>query len=219
MDLAAPRHVESSWARNWTHITCIGRRILIHCATRKVLDSFSLDLSPDGAQTWHSLIIPTLKLEASVSYILSSVQFSRSVVSYSLQPHGLQHTGLPCPSQSPGACSNSCPLIRWCHSTISSSVIIPFSACLQYFPVSESFPTSQLFTSGGQTIGASTSASDLPLNIQSWFPLGLTGLISSMSKGVSRVFSSIRVWRHQFFGAQPFLLSSSHICTWLLEKP
>ena len=149
---------------------------------------------------------------------LHSVQFSNSVVSYSLQPHGLQHTRLPCPSQSPGAWSNSCPLIQWCHSTISSSVIILFSACLQYFPASESFP-SQLFTSGGQPIGASTSASDLPLNIQSWFPLGLTGLISSMSKGVSGVFSSIRVWRHQFFGAQPFLLSSSLICTWLLEKP
>ena len=114
-----------------------------------------------------------------------SVQFSCSVVSDSLWPHGLQHTRLPCPSPTPRACSNSCPLRQWCHPTISSSVV-PFSSCLQSFPASRFFPMSQFFTSGGQSIGA--SASVLPVNIQDWLPLGLTGLISLQSKGLSRVF-------------------------------
>ena len=119
--------------------------------------------------------------------------FSRSVVSNSLWPHGLQHTRLPCPLLSPGVCSNSCPLSQWCHLTISSSVT-PFSSCLQSFPASGSFPIRQLFTSSDQSIGASTSASVLPMNIQGWFRLGLTSLISSMSKGLSRVFfSSIKI--------------------------
>ena len=104
-----------------------------------------------------------------------------------LQLHGLQHARLFCPSLSPGVCSNSCPLSQWCHPTISSSVI-PFSSCTQSFPASGSFPMSQLFTSGSQSIGA--SASVLPVNIQGWFPLGLTGLISLLSKGLSRVFST-----------------------------
>ena len=125
--------------------------------------------------------------------------FSRSVMSESLQPHGLQHAWLHCPSPSPGACSNSCPLSWWCHPTISSSVI-PFS-CLQSFPASGSFPVSWFFASGGQSIGPSASASVLPMNIHDWFPLGLTGLISLQSKGFSRVFSSTRVQKHQFFGA------------------
>ena len=107
----------------------------------------------------------------------SHKQFSRSVVSNSLRPHGLQHARLPCLSPTPGACSNSCPSSQWCHPTISSSVI-PFSFCLQSFPASGSFPMSQLFASGGQSIGASPSALVLPMNIQDWFPLGLTGLIS-----------------------------------------
>ena len=114
--------------------------------------------------------------------------FSCSVVSNSLWPHGLQHTRLPCPSSSPRVCSNSCPLSRQCHPTISSSVV-PFSFCLQSFPASESFPMNQLFTSGGQSIGASASASVFPINIQGWCPLGLIGLISLQSKGLSRVFS------------------------------
>ena len=122
--------------------------------------------------------------------------FSHSVVSDSLRPHGLQHTRLPCPSPTPGACSNSCPLSQWCHPAISSSVI-PFSSCLQSFPASGSFPMSQVFTSGGQSIGA--SASVLPMNIQDWFPLRLTGLISLQSKGLSRVFSNTTVQKHQFF--------------------
>ena len=101
------------------------------------------------------------------------------------RPHRLQHTRLPCPSPSPGACSNSCPLSRWCHETISSSVF-SFSSCLQSFPASGSFPVSWLFTSGADSIGASASASTLPMNVQDWFPLGLTGLISLQSKGLSR---------------------------------
>ena len=109
-------------------------------------------------------------------------------MSDSLWPHGLQHARLPCPSLSPGVCSNSCSLSWWCRPTISSSVI-PFSSCSQSFPASESFPMSQLFTSSGHSIGASASASVLPMNIQGWFPLGFTGSISLLSKGFSRVFS------------------------------
>ena len=130
-----------------------------------------------------------------------SVQFSCSVVSNSLRPHGRQHTRLPCPSPTPGVYSNSCPLSWWCHPTISSSVV-PFSSHLQSFPASGSFPMSQSFASGGQSIGASASASVLPMNIQDWFPLGWTGRISLQSKGLSRVFSNTTVEKHQFFGAQ-----------------
>jgi len=122
-------------------------------------------------------------------------------MSSSSQPHGLQHARLPCSSPSPGACSNSCPSSRWCHSTISSSVV-PFSSCLQSFPASGSFQMSQFFTSGGQTIEVSASASVLPVNIQDWFPLGWTGWISLQSKGLSRVFSNTTIKKHHFFGAQ-----------------
>ena len=124
----------------------------------------------------------------------------------SLQPHGLQHARLPCPSLSPGVCSNSCPLSQWCYLSISSSAA-PFSFCLQSFPASGSFPMSWLFASGGQSIGASALASVLPMNIQDWFPLGWTGFISLLSKWLSRVFSSIIIWKHQFFSAQPSLSS------------
>jgi len=127
--------------------------------------------------------------------------FSRSVMSVSIWPHGLQHTRPPCSSPSPRARSNSCPLSWWCHPTISSSVI-PFSSCFQFFLVSWFSPVSQFFASGGQSIGASASASVLPMNIQGWFPLGLTGLISLQSKGFSRVSSNTTVQKHQFFGAQ-----------------
>ena len=136
-----------------------------------------------------------------VKNLLFSVQFSRSVMSDSLQPHGLQHARLPCPSPTPVAYSNSCPSSWWCHSTISSSVV-PFSSCLQSFPASGSFPVSQFFTSGGQSIGVSALASVLPMNIQDWFPWGLTGLISLQSKGLSRIFSNSTVQKHQFFCAQ-----------------
>ena len=143
-------------------------------------------------------------------------QFSCSVMSDSLWPHGLQHARLPCPSPAPRACSNSCPSSRWCHPTISSSAI-PFSSSLQSFPASGSFQISQLVTSGSQSIGA--SASVLPMNIQDWFPLGLTGLISLQSKGLSSVFSNSTVPKHQFFSTQLSLQSNSYIHTWLLEKP
>ena len=116
-------------------------------------------------------------------------QFSRSVMSDSFWPHGLQHTRPPCPSPTHGACSNSCLSSQWCHPTISSSVVT-FSSCLQSFPASGSFQMSQFFTSGGQSIGVSASASVLPMNIQDWFPLGLTGWISLPSKRLSRVFSN-----------------------------
>ena len=128
----------------------------------------------------------------------ASVQFSCSVVSDSLRPHGLQHTKLSCPSPTPGVDSNSCLLSRWCHSTISSSAV-PFSFCLQSFPASGSFEMSQFFASGGQIIGVSGSASVLPMTFQDWFPLGETGWISLLSKGLSRVFSHTIVQKHQFF--------------------
>ena len=127
-----------------------------------------------------------------------------SVVSDSLWPHGLQHARPPCPSPTPGIHSNSCPLSRWCHLTISCSVG-PFSSCLQSFPVSGSFQMCQLFTSGGQSIGVSASASVLPMNTQDWSPLGWTGWISLQSKGFSRVFSNTTVQKHQFFSTQLFL--------------
>jgi len=132
---------------------------------------------------------------------------------------GLQHARLPpCPSPTPRACSNSYPSSWWCHPTISSSVV-PFSSCLQSFSASGSFPMSQFFASGGQSIKALVSASVLPMNIQDWFPLELTGWISLQSKGLSRVFSSTTVQKHQFFSAQLSLWSNSHIHTWPLEKP
>ena len=145
-----------------------------------------------------------------------SVQFSRSFVSNSLQSHGQQHTRLPCSSPTPRACSNLCPLSWWCHPTISSSVI-PFSSCFRSFPSSGSFPMSQLFASGGQSTGVSVSASVFSMNIQDWFPLGLTGWISLQSKGLSRAFSNTTIQKHQFF-SQLSLWSNSHIYTWLLEK-
>ena len=129
-------------------------------------------------------------------------------MSDSLWPYGLQHTRLPCPSLSPGLFANSCPLSRWCHPTVSSSAILFF--CLQSFPASGSFTMSQLFASGSQSIGASASASVLPVNIQDWFPLGVIGFISLESKGLSRVFCGTAVWKHQFFGIQPSLWSLSH---------
>ena len=131
----------------------------------------------------------------------TSVQFSLSVVSDSLWPHGLQHARPPCSSPTPVACSNSCPSSQWCHPTISSSVI-PFSSCRQSFPASRPFPMSQFFSSGGQGTGVSASASVLPMNVQDWSPLGWTGWISLQSKGLSRVFSNTTVRKHQFFGIQ-----------------
>ena len=149
---------------------------------------------------------------------LVSVQFSCSVVSDYLRPHGLQHARPLCLSPTSGIYSNSCPLSRWCHPTISFSVL-SFFFCLQSFPASGAFPVSHFFTSGGQIIGILASAPVHPMNIQNWFPLGWTGLISLQSKGLSRVFSNTTVQKHQFFSAQLSLWSNSHIHTWLLEKP
>ena len=136
-------------------------------------------------------------------------------MSNSLWPHGLQHTGLPCPSPTPGAYSNPCWLSWWCHPTISSS-LIPFSSCLQSFPASGSFQMSQYFASDGQSIGVSASASVLPMNIQDWFPLGWTGWISLQSKGLSRVFSYTTVQKHQILLCSAFFmvqLSHPHMTT------
>ena len=148
------------------------------------------------SRVWRHLSIHSL-----LHPIVSSVQFSRSFKFDSLQPLGLQHARLPCPSPTPGACSNSCLSSQWCHPTISSSVV-PFSSCLQSCPASGSFPVSQFFTSGDQSIGASASASVLPMNTQDWSPLGWTGWISLQSKGLSRVFSRTTIQKHQFFGSQ-----------------
>ena len=138
-------------------------------------------------------------------------------MSNSLWPHRLQHTRLLCASLSPGVCSNSCPFIWWCYSNIESSVA-SFSSCFQSFPASGSFSMSQLFASGGQSLGVLALASVLPMSIQGWFPLGLTNWISLQPKGPSRVFSRTKIWNHKYFRAQLSLWSNS-LCTWLLEKP
>ena len=148
----------------------------------------------------------------------SSVQFSHSVMSDSLQPHESQHARPPCPSPTPGVHSNLRPLSQWCHLAISSSVV-PLSSCPQSLPASESFLRNQLFTWGGQSTGVSALASLLPKNTQDWSPLEWTGWISLQSRGLSRVFSNTTFQKHQFFGAQPSSQSNSHIHTWLLEKP
>ena len=184
--------------------------------------SFSFSISPSNE--YSGLIsyridgfdLQELKRCSGVFQHKSSVQFSCSVVSNSLQPHELQHARPPCPLPTPGVYSNSCPLSRWCHLTISSSVV-PFSSCPQSFPASGSFQMSQLFPSGGQSIGVSASASVLPMNIQDWSS-GWTGWISLQSKGLSSVFSNATVQNYQFFGAQLSSPSESHIHSWLLEK-
>ena len=162
-----------------------------------------LDKFVDGCSWWHS------------------VQFSCSVMFNSLWPHGLQHTRLPCPSPTPGVHPNSCPSSQWCHPAISSSVV-PFSSCPQSLPASVfsngSFPVSQLFTSGDQSIGVSALALVLPMNTQDWSPLEWTSWISLQAKGLSRVFSNTTVQKHQFFGTQPSSQSNSHIHTWPQEK-
>ena len=150
-----------------------------------------------GKQSWR---VKKVKDKPSPHRIYS-VQLSHSVVSNSLRPHGLQHASLPCLWPIPRSCSNSCPLSQWCHPTISSSVI-PFSSRLQSFPASGSFQMSQFFTSGGQRIGVSASASVLPMISQDWFPLGWTGWISLLSMGLSRTFSNTTVQKHQFFSTQ-----------------
>ena len=148
-----------------------------------------------GAVTFYSRFIYSVLIQ------FSSVQFSRSVMSDSLQPHEPQHARPPCPSPTPRVHPNPCPLSQWCHPTISSSVV-PFCSCPQSFQASGSFPMSQLFAWGGQSNGVSASASVLPVNTQDWSPLGWTGWISLQSKGLSSVFSNTTVQKHQFFSAQ-----------------
>ena len=162
-------------------------------------------LSPWGAHSWTLATYSIAAVRPLSRLRLSAIPWT-------------QHTRLPCSSPSPRACSNSCPLSQWCHPTISFCVV-PFSFCLQSFPATGPFLMSPHFTSVRQSIGASASASVLPMNIQDWFPLGLTGLISLQSKGLARVFSNTTVQKYQFFRAQPSLWSNSHIHTWLLEKP
>ena len=151
------------------------------------------------------------------TWINELIQFSRSVVSNSLQPHEPQHTRPPCPSPTPGVHSNSRPSSQWCHPAI-SSFAVPFSSCPQSLPASESFPMSYFFASGGQSTGVSALASVLPKKSQGWSPTEWTGWISLQSKGLSRVFSNTTVQKHQFFGAQLSSQSNSHIHTWPLEK-
>ena len=148
----------------------------------------------------------------------SSVQFGPSLMSNSLRPHESQHTRPPCPLQTPGVYSNTCPSSQWCQPIISSSVI-PSCSCPQSLQASGYFPMSQLFAWSGQSIGVSASASVLPMNTQGWSPLGWTGWISLHSKGLSRVCSNTTVQKHHFLGAQLSSQSNSHIHTWPLEKP
>ena len=157
-------------------------------------------------------------LRPRVRMMFSSVQFSHSVMSDSLWPQESQHARSPCPSPTPGIYSSSCPSSRWCHPAISSSVV-PFSSCPQSLPASGSFPMSQFFAWGGQSIGVVALVSVLPMNTQDWSPLEWTGWISLQSKGLSRVFSNTTVQKPQFFSTQLSSQSNSHIHTWPLEKP
>ena len=170
----------------------------------------------------HPQTSPSIPVHRKLVFLSSNwfslVQFSHSVVSDSLWPHEQQQIRPPCSSPTPGIHPNPSPLCQWCNLTISSSVV-PFFSCPQSFPVSGSFQMSQLFASGGQSIGVSASTSVLPTKTQNWSPLGWTGWISLQSKGLSRVFSNTTVQKHQFFGAQLSLWSNFHIHTWPLEKP
>ena len=204
----------SSWPRDQTQVSHTVGRLFTIWATREARKwveecgkgrIFSFILKSDSF-----ILYSKQKTGKNVFLLL----FSHLVMSSSLQPHGLQHSRLPCPSLSPRACSNSYPLSWWCHPTISSSVT-PFF-CPQSFLASGSFPMSQVFTAGSQSVGA--SASVLLKNIQDWFPLGLTALIFLLSNVFSRVFSNTTVRKHQFFCTQPSS-SPMSICTWILERP
>ena len=179
------------------YITTQNGEVLQHC------DSLYIPLSVLTLinYLWKKNLWTVLPRESDRFILIYPVQFSRSVVSGSLQSHESQNARPPCPSSTPRVYSNSCPLSRWYHPTISSSVI-PFSSCLQSCPASGSFQMSQFFASSGQSIGVSASTSVLPVNIQDWSPLGWTSWISLQSKGLSRVFSNTTVQKHQFFGTQ-----------------
>ena len=201
------------WRREWLPTPVFlpgelhGQRNLVayspwDCKELDMAERLTLSLFNDYTTVW-IFLIP----------LNCTLQFSRSVVSDSLQPHGLQHARLPWPLPTPRVYSYSCPLSRWCHPTISSSVV-PFSSCLQSFPASGFFPVIQLLASDGQSIGVSASTSVLPMNTQNWSPLGWTGQISLQSKGLSRVFFNTIVQKYQFFDAQLFfyrpILTSMH---------
>ena len=188
---------DSNWKRTWVWVwvwvwVCVKRD------SSPLL--FTLQHSYIHSDLWFSGLLPCTGF---LYLSLRSVQFSSVTQSCPTlcNPQAWQHARPPCPSPTPGVHPNPCPLSRWCHPTISSSVV-PFSSYLQSFPASGSFPISQFFTSGGQNIGALASASVLPMNIQDWFPLGWTGWISLQSKGLSRVFSNTTVQKHQFFCTQ-----------------
>ena len=211
----------NKWRPPDVNSTLFVRKILyiIQCLFYNHYFVFTFHIKKEYSFINFHLIFLFLEKEVPLDYVtlsISSVQFSRSVVSNSLQPHKSQHARPPCPSPIPRVYSNSCPSSRWCHPAISFSVV-PFSSCPQSLPASGSFSMSQLFTWGAQSTGV--SASVLPMNTQDWSPLGWTGWISLQSKGVSRVFSNTTVQKHQFFGAQPSSQSNSHIHTWPLEKP
>ena len=202
----------SSLTRDQTHVPSIGRWILNHWTTRKVPELFleSSQWLPCAARAEGCCSGGLWWCHANCGHNpwswdqfngFSSVQFTHSVMSDSLRTHGLQHARPPCPLPTPRVYPNPCPLSGWCHPAISSSVI-PFSSCLQFFPASGSFPMSQFFASGGQSIAVSASASVLPMNNQDLFPLGWTGWVSLLSKGPSRVFSNTTVQKHQFFRVQ-----------------
>ena len=168
--------------------------------------------------TFHICTVESLNILLH-SIILLSVQFSLvAQLCPTLRPHESQHARPPCPSPTPGIHSDSSPSSQWCHPSI-SSLVVPFSSCPQSLPASDSFPMSQLFTWGGQSTGASASASFLPKKSQGWSPSEWTGWISLQSKGPSRVFSNTTFQKHQFFGTQPSSQSKSHIYTWPQEKP
>ena len=192
------------------HSSWIGRRILYSELSEK--PNYKLPATKTTTVIFHHLVLHIHNVT------ILSVQFSHSVGSDCLRPHELQHASPPCPSPTPGVNPNSCPLSRWCHPTVSSSVV-PFSSRLQSFPASGSFLLNLLFASGGQSIGVSASTSVLPMNTQDCSPLGWTSWISLQSKGLPRVFSNTKVQKHKFFGAQLSLQSNSHIHTWPLEKP
>ena len=188
-----------------------------HCVISTHINSKKESVNKYFLPVRHLLVIRHREKKL-IIIIINSVQFTRSVVPDSLLLHEPQHNKPPCLSPIPGVHPNPCPLSRWCHPTISSCVV-PFSSCPQSFPASGSFQMSQLFASGGQSIGVSASASVLPMNIQDWSPLGRTGWICFQCRELSRVFSNTTVQKHRFFGAQLSSQSNSHIHTQPLEKP
>ena len=212
-DLAA---AAAWWLKKWLSNPWTGGRYFVFLPGISYL-KIIMSLKNGQAQKESSYMLTVLGGKTKNIWWKSVHSFSCVRLFVTPWPHWLQHTRLPCPSPTSAASSNSCPLSQWCHPTI-SFFFVPFSTCLQSFPASGSFQMSQFFASGGQRIGASASASVLPMNTQDWSPLGWTGWIFLQSKGCSRVFSNTTVQKHQFFSTQLPLWSNSHIHTWPLEK-